>query len=183
MDILTKRFDFDTGQITFAGPLDPTLNFSATTREGGSSYSILVSGPASSPEFSFASSPSLPQDQIVAKLFFGRSLTDLSPLQLVQLAGAVNTLNGSGSDSGLAGRLRSIAGLDDVDIKTNEQGETTLGVGGYLNERTYLNVEKGTGAGSGKVTIDLNITDNITARGETSEDGKTKAGVFFEQDY
>lgn len=183
MDILTKRFDFDTGQITFAGPLDPTLNFSATTRESGSSYSILVSGPASSPEFSFASSPSLPQDQIVAKLFFGRSLSDLSPLQLVQLAGAVNTLNGSGTDSGLAGRLRSIAGLDDVDIKTNEQGETTLGVGGYLNDRTYLNVEKGTGAGSGKVTIDLNITDNITARGETSEDGKTKAGVFFEQDY
>ncbi|GLQ17866.1 translocation/assembly module TamB domain-containing protein [Maritalea porphyrae] len=183
MEILTKRFDFDAGQITFAGPLDPTLNFSATTREAGSSYSILVSGPASSPEFSFASSPSLPQDQIVAKLFFGRSLTELSPLQLVQLASAVNTLNGAGTDGGLAGRLRSIAGLDDVDIKTNEQGETTLGIGGYLNERTYLNVEKGTGAGSGKVTIDLNITDNITARGETSEDGKTKAGVFFEQDY
>ncbi len=183
MDILTKRFDFDTGRLVFAGPLDPTLDFVASTRDGGSTYSIFVRGPASAPEFSFGSSPSLPQDQIVAKLFFGRSLSDLSALQLVQLANAIGTLNGSNSGPGLLDRLRAASGLDDVDIKTNEKGETTVGVGAYLNDRTYINVEKGAGAGSGKVTIDLNITDNITARGETTEDGKTKAGVFFEQDY
>jgi len=183
MEILTKRFDFDTGRMVFAGPADPSLDFTASTRLEGSTYSIFVRGLASAPEFSFGSSPSLPQDQIVAKLFFGRSLADLSALQLVQLANAVGTLNGSNSGPSLLDRLRAAAGLDDVDIKTNEQGQTTVGVGAYLNDRTYVNVEKGTEAGSGKVTIDLNITDNITARGETSESGETKAGVFYETDY
>jgi translocation and assembly module TamB len=183
MSILTKRFDFDFGRLVFTGPLVPSLDFAASTRDNGTTYTIFVRGEATSPEFSFGATPSVPEDQVVAKLFFGRNLADLSPLQLVQLANAVAELNGSNSGPGLLDRLRSVAGVDDVDIKTNEQGETTVGVGAYLNDRTYVNVEKGAGAGSGKVTIDLNITDNITARGETSEDGNTKAGVFFQQDY
>ena len=183
MDILTKRFDFDFGRLVFAGPLIPTLDFAATTQQDGASYTIFVRGQASEPEFSFGSSAGVPQDQIVAKLFFGRGLTELSPLQLVQLANAIATLNGTGSQSGLLDRLRNVAGLDDVDIKTNDQGETAVGVGAYLNDRTYINIEKGAGSGSGKVTIDLNITDDITARGETSESGETKGGIFFERDY
>ncbi|TDQ67176.1 translocation and assembly module TamB [Maritalea mobilis] len=183
VDLLTKRFDFDTGQVIFRGTMDPSLNFSASTRSDGYIYSIIVQGYASSPEFSFQSSPSLPQDEVVANLFFGKSLGELSPLQLAQLANAVATLNGSNSGPGLLDRLRSLAGVDNIDIKSNEQGETTVGIGGYLNDRTYVNVEKGTKAADDKVTIDLEITDSLKARGETSGDGNTEAGIFFERDY
>lgn len=183
VDLLTKRFDFDTGRVTFRGTMDPSLNFSASTRSDGYIYSIIVQGYASAPEFSFQSTPSLPQDEVVANLFFGKSLGELSPLQLAQLANAVATLNGSNSGPGLLDRLRSLAGVDNIDIKSNEQGETTVGVGAYLNDRTYVNVEKGSRAEDDKVTIDLEITDSLKARGETSGDGNTEAGIFFERDY
>ncbi|MGJ8526970.1 translocation/assembly module TamB domain-containing protein [Maritalea sp.] len=183
LELLTKRFDFDTGRVTFAGPLDPTLNFRANTRDGSAIYSILVQGYASEPEFLFSSSPSLPQDEIIANMFFGKSLSSLSALQIAQLANAVATLNGSNSGPGLLDRLRNLSGVDNIDVKSNESGETTVGIGGYLNDRTYLNVEKGTAAKDDKIIIDLEITDSLKARGETSGDGNTKAGIFFEQDY
>ncbi len=183
IDLLTRRFDFESGQVAFSGPLQPSLDFTASTRSAGHIYSIVVRGPASEPEFLFRSSPSLPQDEIIARMFFGKSLSSLSALQIAQLASAVATLSGTGSGPGMLERLRNLSGLDNIDVKTNERGETTVGVGGYLNERTYVNVEKGTSAASGKVRIDLEITDTLKARGETSADGNTKAGIFFEKDY
>jgi len=183
MDVLTKRFDFDTGQVVFSGPADPTLNFAASTKNDGNTYTIAVQGLASAPEFAFSAIPTVPQDEIVAKIFFGKSLSDLSAIQLAQLAGAIATLSGTGSGPGLLDRIRNLAGLDNIDIKSNDAGETTVGVGAYLNQRTYLNVEKGADSASDKVSIDLEITDSLKARGETTGDGNTKAGLFFEQDY
>ncbi len=183
INLLSKRFDFDTGQLAFSGPTDPALDFSASTRSAGHIYSIVVRGFASEPEFLFRSSPSLPQDEIIARMFFGKSLSRLSALQIAQLASAVATLTGANSGPGLLDRLRNLSGLDNIDIKSNEQGETTVGIGAYLNDRTYMSVEKGANAESDKVSIDLEITESLKARGQTSGDGNTKAGIFFEKDY
>ncbi|MCY6380404.1 translocation/assembly module TamB domain-containing protein [Hoeflea prorocentri] len=184
IDILTKRFDFSNGTITFAGPLDPTLNFTTTTTRGGTSYSIVVTGTASQPDISFESSPSLPEDEILANLFFGKNLSNLSAVQIAQLANAVASLGGANNRGGILDRLRGFGGLADIDINTDDaDGGTSVGVGRYLNDRTYLNVEKGLSGGSGRVTIDLDITDNLKARGEADMDGNSKAGLFFERDY
>lgn len=185
LDLLTQRFNFDRGSITFAGPLDPALDFQTTTTVSGASYSILVGGTASSPDISFTSSPSMPEDEILANLFFGRSLARLSPLQIAQLANAVSQLSGVNSGGGgLLSRLRGAGGLTSVDLIPEEDGKgTAIGIGSYLNDRTYVNVEKGLSGASGKVTIDMDLTDNLKARGEIGSDGETKAGVFFERDY
>ncbi|MEM6463613.1 MAG: translocation/assembly module TamB domain-containing protein [Pseudomonadota bacterium] len=184
IDMLTKRFDFDRGIITFTGPIDPALNFQTTTRSGSSTYSIVVGGTASSPEISFTSSPQLPEDEILANLFFGKNLSKLSAIQIAQLANAVAQVSGAGQRGGFLGRLRGLTGLADIDVNTdNEDGSTTIGIGRYINDRTYFNFEQGLGDGSGRVTIDLDLTDNLKARGEADTDGNTKAGVFFERDY
>ncbi|WP_114007819.1 translocation/assembly module TamB domain-containing protein [Cohaesibacter intestini] len=184
MDLLSRRLDFDSGTVTFAGSLDPALDFSATTTNAGGSYTLSVGGYASSPEIALSSSPSLPQDEILAQIFFNENISDLSPIQLAQLANAVATLSGANSGPGLVDRLRSLAGIDNIDVKSDaETGETTVGVGRYLNDRTYINVEKGATSNSGKVTIDLEITNQLKARGEADVTGKSKAGIFFERDY
>lgn len=184
IDILTKRFDFSNGSITFAGPLDPILNFTTTTTRGGTSYSIVVTGTASQPDISFESSPSLPEDEILANLFFGKNLSNLSAVQIAQLANAVASLGGANNRGGILDRLRSFGGLADLDINTDDaDGGTSIGVGRYLNDRTYINVEKGLSGGSGRVTIDLDITDSLKARGEADMDGNSKGGLFFERDY
>lgn len=184
IDLLTKRLDFDTGSITFAGTLDPALNFAATTSNSGGIYTLGVSGYASSPQINLTSSPSMPEDEILAHLFFDRNLSDLSAIQIAQLANAVATLSGVNSGPGVLDRLRGLAGIDNLDIQSDEEtGETTIGAGRYLNDRTYVNVEKGTSDSSGKVSIDLQITDQLKARGEADSEGNSKAGLFFERDY
>ena len=47
----------------------------------------------------------------LAQLFFGRSVTDLSPLQVAQLAAAINTLTGGGGP-GIFGKARQALGVD-----------------------------------------------------------------------
>ena len=74
--------------------------------------------------------------------------------------------------------------MDDLDIRTDsETGETTVGAGRYINDRTYIGVERGQSAGTGKVRIDLNIGKGVKVRGEATESGKNKAGIFYEREY
>nr|WP_321457789.1 translocation/assembly module TamB domain-containing protein [uncultured Cohaesibacter sp.] len=184
LEILTKRLDFDSGTVTFAGTLDPALDFTANASSSGTTYTVTVGGYASAPEIELSSSPTLPEDEILAHLFFDKNLADLSAIQLAQLANAVATLSGVNSGPGVLDRLRNMAGIDNIDIKSDETtNETTVGVGRYINDRTYINVEKSTASDSGKVSIDLDITDQFKAHGEASSDGEAKAGIFFERDY
>ncbi|MBU2486363.1 MAG: translocation/assembly module TamB domain-containing protein, partial [Alphaproteobacteria bacterium] len=85
---------------------------------------------------------------------------------------------------GVLEQLRRATGVDDIDVRTDEEtGDTSLGVGKYLNDRTYLGIESGSSAGSGKARIDLDIGKGIKLRGEASSGGETKGGIFFEREY
>ncbi|WP_422370294.1 translocation/assembly module TamB domain-containing protein [Hoeflea sp.] len=184
LTVLGKRLDFDRGRLGFAGSVVPILDFAASTRSGSTTVTVLVTGPANQPRFNFTSSPQLPEDEVLAQLIFGRSLDDLSPLQIAQLAEAAGQLTGVVSGGGLVERLRRATGVDDIDVRTDEEtGETSIGVGKYLNDNTYLGLESGSSAGSGKARIDLDIGRGIKLRGEADSSGETKGGIFFEREY
>ncbi|MEP4423454.1 MAG: translocation/assembly module TamB domain-containing protein, partial [Nitratireductor sp.] len=145
---------------------------------------VAVTGQANNPKFSFTSTPSLPEDEVLARLIFRRSLSNLSPLQIAQLAAAAAQLAGVGGSTSLLDNLRDQIGVDDLDIKTDaETGKASVAVGKYLNDRTYVGIEKGDGAGTGKARIDLNIGRGVKLRGEASDGGEAKGGIFFEREY
>ena len=50
--------------------------------------------PRQQPEIRFTSVPALPEDEVLARLIFGRSMSNLSPLQIAQLAEAAAQLAG-----------------------------------------------------------------------------------------
>jgi translocation and assembly module TamB len=184
LNILGKRLDFDRGRLGFAGSVVPILDFAASTQVGSATVTVLVTGPADRPQFSFSSSPELPEDEVLALLIFGRSLNDLSPIQIAQLAEAAGQLTGVVKGGGLVEKLRQATGVDDFDVRTDEDtGETSIGVGKYLNDRTYLGLESGATAGSGKARIDLDIGRGIKLRGEADSSGETKGGIFIEREY
>jgi translocation and assembly module TamB len=115
---------------------------------------------------------------------FGRAMGSLSPLQIAQLAQAAATLAGVGGSTGLLDTLQGKLGVDDIDVRTDEEtGDATVSVGKYLNDRTYVTIEKGSQPGSGKAAIDLNVGRGVKLRGEASDDGSTKGGIFFEREY
>lgn len=184
LSILGKRLDFTSGRITFAGSLVPELNLKADSVSEEYTLSVIVSGPADSPEFKFSSVPALAEDEVLARLIFNRNIGDLSPLQIVQLAQAVASLTGNGGNSSLLQKFQKLIAVDDLDVKTDaETGETTVGAGRYINDKTYVGVERGASPGTGKATIDLNIGRGVKLRGEATETGKNKAGIFFEREY
>jgi translocation and assembly module TamB len=180
--ILGQRINFSFGTITLLGDLDPVLEFVATSRVRSVEITANVTGRASDPDIALASVPELPQDEIFAQFLFGRSLRDLSPLQIAQLASAAAGLAGGTDATGLLGQLRGAAGLDELDLVVGEEGGVAVQAGRYVVENVYLGVRAGQ-EGEAGVTVNLDITDDITARGEVGTDGRSKVGIFFEREY
>ncbi|CDX27074.1 conserved exported hypothetical protein [Mesorhizobium plurifarium] len=183
LTILSKRLTFTEGTIGFQGSLVPYLNMTATTTTSSATVTIVVSGEATDPKFTFSSVPALPQDEVLAQLIFGQSMSKLSPLQIAQLASAAAQLAGVGGSTSLLENLQSAIGVDDLDVTTDEKGGTAVSAGKYLNDRTYVTIQKGDKPGSGKATIDLNVGRGVKLRGEANDAGEAKGGVFYEREY
>lgn len=181
LEILGKRLNFADGTITFGGNLVPTLDLDATSTAGSTTVTVNVAGPANNPAITFSSSPALPQDEILAQLIFNRSLSNLSALQIAQLAAAVSELAGGGSNSLLSG-LRNKLGVDDLDVSTDATGGATVTAGKYLNDRTYLELQSGAEAGGGKAIINLDVGRGVKLRGEAGASG-AGGGIFYEKEY
>ncbi|SFO30983.1 autotransporter secretion inner membrane protein TamB [Mesorhizobium sp. NFR06] len=183
LTILAKRLTFTEGTVGFQGSLVPYLNMTATTTTSSATVTIVVSGEATNPKFTFSSVPALPEDEVLAQLIFGRSMSNLSPLQIAQLADAAAQLAGAGGATSLLDNLRNAIGIDDLDVTTDEKGGTAVSAGKYLNDRTYVTIQKGDKPGSGKATIDLNVGRGVKLRGEANDAGEAKGGVFYEREY
>ena len=179
--ILGQRVTFESGMVTLVGDLDPFLNLVARTEGDGITVFVTVSGRASDIEVSFTSNPVLPQDEVLSRLIFNRSMGELSPLQLARLAGAAAELVGGGG-GGLVDSLRGAAGLADLDIVTDDQGNVAVQAGTYIQDNVYLGVQAGAG-GQSKVTINLDVTDDLKVTGAAGQDGNSSLGVFYERDY
>jgi translocation and assembly module TamB len=181
LDILGKRLVLSRAELALEGSFVPTLDVAATTESDGITSTVAVEGPAGDPVVSFSSSPPLPQEEVLARLLFGRGLDSISALQAAQLANAVAVLAGRGGD-GLVGRLREGFGLDDLDLATAEDGSTALTAGKYLTENVYTEVEVEQG-GKARISLNLDLRDGVTVKAGVGDDGNTGLGVFLQKDY
>ncbi|MBB3611961.1 translocation/assembly module TamB domain-containing protein [Rhizobium sp. BK602] len=182
LTILSRRLDFtDTSKITFGGDLTPALNMEATSSVSSTTITVDVTGLANDPQISFSSSPALPQDEVMAQLIFGQSMSKLSAMQIAQLADAASQLAGGRSTSLFDG-LRSHLGVDDLDISTDSNGQAQVGAGKYLNKRTYIELQQGA-SNNTKAIINLNVGRGVKLRGAAGSDGAGEAGIVYEREY
>ena len=181
LDILGRRLDLEEARITVQGDLIPFLNIRANTQAEETDINVTVIGPADSPEIRFTSSPELPQEEVIARLIFGRGLETLSPLQAARLAIAVRTLAGKGGE-GIVGNIRGTAGLADLDVTTNEEGNTAVRAGAYLGENIYSDVTVDS-EGETQLNLNLDVSPSLTVRGGVTNEGSSSLGIFFERDY
>lgn len=182
LTILSRRLDFtDTSKITFGGDLIPALNMEATSSVSSTTITVDVTGLATDPQIGFSSSPALPQDEVLAQLIFGQSMSKLSAMQIAQLADAASQLAGGRSTSLFEG-LRSHLGVDDLDISTDANGQAQVGAGKYLNKRTYIELQQGA-ANNTKAIINLDVGRGVKLRGAAGSDGAGEAGIVYEHEY
>jgi translocation and assembly module TamB len=181
LDLLGKRLTIDEGHVQLQGALTPDIRFAASSESDGITATVLIEGPANEPAIRFTSSPDLPEEEVVARLLFGRGLTTISPFQAAQLASAIATLSGRGG-LGVVGRLRTSFGLDDLDVTSSQDGTFGLRAGKYISAKAYTELAVGSD-GKTEVTINLDVTKDVTLRGTVASDGQTGLGVFLERDY
>jgi len=179
--ILGQRITFDEGNVTLVGDLNPQLNFVARSEGNEITAIVTVTGTVDNLDIKFSSTPELPQDEVLAQLIFKRSIGELSAFQIAQLAAAAAELAG-GSNNSLMNKLRAGTGLDDLDVVTDDKGQTAVRAGRYIRDNIYLGVEAGSG-GSTKGTVNLDITRNLKAKGSLGAEGDSSGGIFYEKDY
>ncbi len=179
--ILGQRVTFESGVVTLVGDLDPFINLVARTEGDGITVFVTVAGRASDIDVTFTSNPALPQDEVLSRLIFNRSMGELSPLQLARLAAAAAELVGGGG-GGLVDGLRGAAGLADLDVVTDDRGNIAVQAGTYIQDNVYLGVQAGAN-GQNRVTINLDVTDDLKVTGAATQDGNSSLGVFYERDY
>ncbi|KIC50427.1 translocation/assembly module TamB domain-containing protein [Tateyamaria sp. ANG-S1] len=181
LSILAQRFTLDEGRVTLQGRFEPILLFVVETDTSTGTARIIVDGPADDPDVRFEATPEAPEDQVLAQIIFGRDISQLSAFQALQLASAVASLAGAGGE-GVVSQLRGSFGLDDLDVASDEEGNTAVRAGRYLSENVYTDVTVG-GADGPEVSLNIDLTPNITARGSVGGDGNTGIGIFIERDY
>ncbi|MBF9194671.1 translocation/assembly module TamB domain-containing protein [Microvirga terrestris] len=181
-DLLGQRIDLVRGRLDFTGDLTPSLDFLAETQAGDVTARIGVTGPASSPEFSFSSSPDLPQDEVLSRVLFQKPSGGLSAGQALQLAQAVAQLSG-GSGNDAFERLRRSLGVDSLDITVGAGGGPGVGVSRYISDNVRVGVRAGARPEESGVTVDIDLTRRLKAQGEVNAEGGTSVGLGFELEY
>ncbi|WCL55287.1 translocation/assembly module TamB domain-containing protein [Gimibacter soli] len=165
----SKRFTLADGRITFSGRkgIDPDLSMRATLPAPGITANMQISGRPSAPSFVLSSTPALPEDEILARILFGRSVSEMSALQFAELAVAAEGLR-SGRSSSLTGGIGRRLGLDNLAvISGGENGDETLITGGkYLTDNIYLEVETAPTRNETTTRLKINLTDRLLLESE-----------------
>lgn len=183
-----KRFDVKQGELVFEGdmPPSPYLNVTGSAIESGVEIKPVLSGPILKPALKIESSPAMPQEEALSTLLFGKDSRKISPLQAAQLANSLAKLSGKGGVGfDPIGKARDVLGVDD--IKVNSGGEnaadTTVGVGKYIGDNVYLEVERGAQTGSSKARVEVEVTPSISVESATGATGDSSVGVNWKYDY
>jgi translocation and assembly module TamB len=183
LDIVGKRLDFKEGQLTFEGgaQIDPYLDLTAETRAEDITVTAKVEGPARAPRIALSSVPDMPEDEILARLLFGKSAGALSPFELLQ---ATADLAGVNTGAGVLDRIRESTGLDRLSLQESDPAAgPSLSAGRYVSDRVYVGVSQGAKSASSAATVEIEVTPNVKVESEVGAGGTGKAGVNFEWDY
>ena len=182
-----RRFDLARGQIRFQGesPPDPILDIIATGDTQGLTASIRVTGTGLKPDIAFSSNPALPQDELLSRMLFGTSITNLSAPEAVQLAAAVASLQGGGNGLNPINALRTAIGLDRLRIlaaDTTTGQKTAIAAGKYITRRTYVEIITD-GQGYSATRAEFQVTRWLSLLSTISTIGRQSATVRVSKDY
>ncbi|MFZ2996921.1 translocation/assembly module TamB domain-containing protein [Sphingobium sp.] len=181
-----KQFDLEQGVITFNGPmLNPVLAIRATTRVDTVTAGIQVSGSAQQPDIAFISTPTLPQDEILSRILFGDNVANLSPMQAVQLAAALNGLRGGSGGLNPMGKLQGASGIDRIGIvggdDTTGRG-TSLAVGQHISNNIYVEVLTDS-RGFTATQLEIALSKTLSILSKTGTNAGSSANLRYSKDY
>jgi translocation and assembly module TamB len=181
----SRSFNLTEGEITFDGgpTIDPRIKLVATQTEDDFTASITLSGRAAEPELTVSSVPAAPQDEVFARLLFGRSVTKISALEALELANSIAALSGSGSTGGVLSNLRDRFGLDVLAVDVDDSGQVGVRAGSYLADNIYFELRQGGSSAGATGRLEIQIDENISVETEVGSDAASSVGARYKIDY
>jgi translocation and assembly module TamB len=181
------RFELTRGRILFDvnEPINPRLDILAETARNGTNVDIAITGNAQSPAIAFSSDPALPEEEILARLLFGGSVTSLSATDAVQLAAALAALQGGGGGLDPIGQLRRTIGLDQLRIISADPligRGTGIAIGKNITRKIYVELVTD-GRGYSATQVEYRITSWLSLLGTVSTIGRDSVLAEISRDY
>jgi translocation and assembly module TamB len=203
---------FTMGEVSFNGTglknrIDPSLDFTAQTTVTDVTATLRITGLADAPQFDLSSTPELPQDEILARLLFGESASQLTALQVASIGVALATLSGVGSGGGglnPIAKVQKSLGLDRLTVSggtnsgaastSTENTGATIEAGRYVSKRVYVGARQST-TGITQLQVDVDLTKHLklttrlgngtaTTQGTTPEnDPGSSVGLSYQFEY
>lgn len=145
---------------------------------------VRIQGKASQPSLTVSSDPSMPQEEVLSQILFGRSAGQLSAIQALQLAETAATLSGSGG-GGIVDRIRRTLGVDVLSVQSNSDSASgaTLKAGKYISDDVFLSVTQGTEPGSQQVGVEVDVLPNVSVDVNVGGSESGNVGVNWKHDY
>ncbi|MCA1662252.1 MAG: translocation/assembly module TamB domain-containing protein, partial [Novosphingobium sp.] len=181
-----KRFDLTRGRIRFFGenPPDPLLDILAEADVDNLSARIAIRGTAQVPQITFTSTPALPEEEVLSRLLFGSSITQISAIEALQLGAAVASLQGGGGLDPI-NKLRASIGLDRLRIVGADPvlgRGTSIAVGKYLGRRFFVELVTD-GQGYSATSLEFRVTRWLALLSTISTVGDESLNVKVSKDY
>ena len=180
-------FDLQQGRLTFSGGdmTDPTLNIVAEGEVEDVTITIAITGTGSNPEITLSSTPELPQDELMARILFGNSVGELSPMQAVQLAASLNSLRGGKGGLNPLSVLQSASGIDRLRLlgADEETGRgTSVAVGQYISNDIYVEIVTDA-RGYTATQLEIALSKALSVLSEVGSFGGSSVNLRYRKDY
>ncbi|CAN5486975.1 hypothetical protein BH10PSE6_BH10PSE6_15710 [soil metagenome] len=189
-NLVGHRLNFKRGNVSLvsATTIDPLLDFAATTTVQGTVLEVNITGSSRAPKIDITSSPTLPQDEAMAMLLFGKPASSLSPFELLSAAQALAELTGKQPvGGGFLAKLRGGLGLDQLSINSGGgsggAGSTSVEGGRYVAPGIYVGAKQGASADSSRGVVEIEVLKHTKIEGDIGADSTGKVGVKMEWDY
>jgi translocation and assembly module TamB len=184
-DFAGKRFAFEPTSVVYLSTKaeQVRLDLTATRDDPSLTADVRIRGTAARPEISLTSTPSLPNDEVLSQVLFGRTASQLSPLEAAQLASALSGLAGGGGLD-VIGNLRTFAGLDRLALGGGDaaSGGVSISGGKYLTDNVYLELTGG-GRDGGSAQVEWRMKRMLSIVSRIGGQGAGRLAIRWRRDY
>jgi translocation and assembly module TamB len=177
-----KAFEFDDhGLVRLSTrPEQIRLDLQAVREDPSLTAVVRILGTAAKPEITLTSSPALPNDEVLSQVLFGRSASQLSPLEAAQLASALSGL-ASGGGFDVIGNLRTFAGLDRLAFAGGGPQALSVAGGKYLTDDVYLEIAGG-GRDGPSAEVEYRVSRSLSILSRLTSEAGARLSVRWRRD-
>ena len=178
--VFNRRFTLDEGEVRFDGaPTDARVDLIARHVRTGFTATAHVEGPVRSPTITLESEPELPEDEILSRLLFDETVSELGAFEAAQLAAQLsgqNLLN-------VVGQLRDLAGIDRLDVTTDADGNIAVTGGRRFGDNVYVEVGSAGASALSQALVEWQLTPDLSVLSRISADTDASVAIRWRRDY